>query len=330
MYFPKSEAIAEAHPTICDQIRLVDQLIYEIGDFPIRIDQMSDNLGIDPPLFDRILGLYVDAGILRQGTSNYCARCEALAQPGDLECDNCEIDFKTQPPDTISVYLPTDPVIRIEPANQKPGRNALSVRIQFVGGDRGGSQRAQLQLPKEYREINDAIVSAAHRDCFAKVDAVFAATLDDMGTLYTSKPDIIHFGGHGDDRSLGLLQDQELLVQTIPVPADQLVRILREFPQRVWLCVFNTCNSAAIAQSVVQGSAVDFAIGWTGKVPDSDAIRFAARFYHHIANGLSVGQAFGIAEACNVDLPTATRVTLTHRNGLDARQYFPLKPNRGQ
>lgn len=326
MYLPKSADIARAHASLGEQIQLVDDLIYTIGDFPIRVDQMSDTVGIQPPLFQRILRLYIAAGTLRQETRSYCARCEALVEGGDGECDNCEADFETHPPDSMEVYVPTDPVIRVEPEVGDAGETGVSVRVQFIAGDRGGAQKNQLQIPKEHRAIKDAIASATHRDCFPNIDAIFAASLDDLGNVYTARPTIIHFGGHGDDRTLLFVRDQELLADTVPVTADRLARILREFPEPVSLCVFNTCDSAAIAQALVGANVVDFAIGWKGKVPDPVAIGFAERLYRHIANGLSLGQAFGIAEACSFTGTAAIQAVLLCRNGLEPREHYPLKP----
>jgi hypothetical protein len=326
VYLPKSAAIAEAHAAIASQIHSVDELIYTIGDFPIRVDQMSDNVGIQPPLFQRILGLYATAGILMKESRSYCARCETLVDPGDKECDNCEAEFKRYPPDSIDVYVPTDPVLRVEPRVTDDGAGGASVRIQFIAGDRGGGQKNQLQIPKEHRSITSAISGATHREYFPSLEPILAASLDQLGNIYTTNPSIIHFGGHGDDRSLLFVRDQQLLADTVPVSAEQLVKILRQFPERVSLCVFNTCDSVAIAETMIAASVVDFAIGWKGKVPDSVAISFAEQFYRHLANGLSLGQAFGIAEACSPTGNIAIEAILVCAPGLNPRNYSPLNP----
>jgi hypothetical protein len=327
VFLPKSAAIAEEHRTIASHIALVDELIYAIGDFPIRVDQMCDNVGIQPIQFQRILMLYVAAGVLRKDRRRYCSQCESLIEDdGDEECDNCEATFKKQQPDVFDVFIPVDPVMRVDPEADSDGEEEIAIRIQFVAGDRGGGQRNQLQTPKEHRAIRDAIQSATYRDYFPALDAIHAASLEQLGALYTVNATVIHFGGHGDDRSLSFVLDQELLAQTVPVTADQLVAILREFPQRIRLCVFNTCNSAQIALDIVAAGAVDFAIGWRGRVPDAVAISFAEQLYRHIANGLSLGQAFALAEACSPTGNVSVSAVLAVADGLNARNYSPLKP----
>ena len=246
MYFPKSAAIAEVHSTLAPQIELVDDLIYTIGDFPIRVDQMADSVGIQPPQFERILRLYVGAGILQSERRLYCRRCESLVDEGLRECDNCEADFSVHAPDSIDAYVADDPVVRVEPDPERPEPNSVLIRIQFVAGDRGGTQKNQLQLPKELRAIREAIAAAEHRECVASDAAILAASVQDLGALYTTHPTVLHFGGHGDDRSLAFVRDQELLADVVTVTADRLVKILREFPDRVSLCVFNTCDSAQL------------------------------------------------------------------------------------
>ena len=82
MYFRKSADIVKAHQTLAKEVEQVDDLIYTIGDHPIRADQVSDNLGIDETLLLRILGLYVTADILRCEKRRYCRRLRIAYRRG--------------------------------------------------------------------------------------------------------------------------------------------------------------------------------------------------------------------------------------------------------
>ena len=326
MFLPQSDAIAEAHTSNTSEIERVDELIYTIGAFPVRADQMCDNVGMRRVLFERILSLYVSAGVLRKERRRYCSACESLIELDDDDiCDSCEALFKQKAPDVFEVFVAADPIIRAEPGAETDGSMGEVVRIQFVAGDRRGTQRNLLQIPKEHRAIRTAIESAAHRDYFQVLDAIHAASLQDLGTLYTVNATIIHFGGHGDDRSLSFVLDQELLAQTVPVSADQLAAILGAFPKPIRLCVFNTCESAEISHGLVRAGVLEFAIGWRGKIADGIAIRFTEQFYRHVGNGLSVGQAFALAEACNRTGDSSAGAVLAAADGMNAREYSPLK-----
>ena len=326
MFFRKSADIAKAHPTLANDVKQVDDLIYAIGNHPLRLDHVSDNLSIDENLLRRILGLYATGGILRCESRRYCSRCDVLIdEEGDpQECDNCEARFPQVKPEQVEVFAPVDPVIRIEFNQEEDAGEVAPVCIQFVGGDRGGGQKNQLQIPKEFGSIKSGIKEADFSDRLELADPVHAAKMEDLGKLYTAKPRLIHFAGHGDDRSLSFIQDQELLAGTVSVTAERIAKILKAFPAPVSVVVFNTCDSAAMAQHLAAASAVDIAIGWEGKVPDSVAIAFAEQFYLHIGNGLSVGPAFVLASECASPDGAAYQGAIFNRSGVDPKTYCLL------
>ena len=101
MYLPKSVAIAEAHSGSEPEITKIDELIYTIGDFPIRADQMCDNVDIALPLFRRLLELYVREGVLRRERLQYCKQCDSLWEAEGNECDVCEVESSRVPPQLI-------------------------------------------------------------------------------------------------------------------------------------------------------------------------------------------------------------------------------------
>ncbi|MBY0461216.1 MAG: CHAT domain-containing protein, partial [Gemmataceae bacterium] len=169
------------------------------------------------------------------------------------------------------------------------------VCIQFIGGDRGGATRPQLMLPREEKEIRDAVNLGAFRDRFAFSDTVHAASVEDVIACHRFNPGIVHFAGHGEERRLILVQDRDLLAQQRVLSAEQLVTLFRNYPKRVGLVFLNVCHSADLARGLASAGVVDMAIGVPGQLADDLAIFFARTFYRQLSDGLSVRQAFEMA-----------------------------------
>lgn len=168
-------------------------------------------------------------------------------------------------------------------------------RILFIAGDRGGSQHHQIQIPREFHSIDEALRASEHRGSLILVPPILAATHQKLVVAYRSRPEILHFAGHGDDRSLSFLVDQELLVSTAPIIAEKLAEILLSFPYRVKLCVLNTCRSAPVAKHLVEVHAVESAIGWPSKLADANAITFCRTFYGVLGDGLALESSVKLA-----------------------------------
>jgi hypothetical protein len=178
-----------------------------------------------------------------------------------------------------------------------------AVTILFVAGDRGGANQFQIPIPREFTAIDNALRSSEHRAAFQLANPILAATHQQLALAYRHQPAILHFAGHGDERSLSLLVDQDLLVSTAPVFAEKLAEVLLNFPRRVRLCVLNTCESAGIAEYLVSANAVDAAIGWTGKLADVSAREFCSTFYGALGDGLALKASTDLAAASSAKVP---------------------------
>ncbi|MGH7243403.1 MAG: hypothetical protein ACREJD_08315 [Phycisphaerales bacterium] len=205
-------------------------------------------------------------------------------------------------------------VVRPSEVAGKQVASAESVTVVFVAGDRGGVQFNQAQIPREVKAIQEALRACKFRDSIAFANPILAANARTVADANRDKPSIMHFAGHGDDRSLSFIADENILVSAAPASAQQLGEILREFSHRVRLCVLNTCNSSAIAEHLTQTNTVDAAIGWSGKVADSTAIAFSGALYAYLGDGLGIGQAVGLAAAT---LTRDVKPQLSFRSGID-------------
>ena len=174
-----------------------------------------------------------------------------------------------------------------------------SVRILFIIGDRGGSQVNQLQAPKEYHAIQDALHACKHRDVITLSNPILGATRERLALAYRERPTIMHFAGHGNNRSLSIIEDHEILANETRLDADQLCNMLGTMQEHIRLFVLNACASLELANRLVGAGVVSCAIGWPAKVADSAAIAFSAALYGALGDGRSIGDAVAVAKvAC--------------------------------
>ena len=186
------------------------------------------------------------------------------------------------------------------PVSESDAKN--TVTILFIAGDRGGSQRNQIQIPKEYHEIQDGLLRSEHRELISLATPILVATRDKLAHLYRHRPKIIHFAGHGDERHLSILEDHQVLANETSLTSEEFVKFLKTIEEKVVLCVLNTCNSKEFAEGLVLAGVVEYAIGWLSNVSDSTAITFSSAFYRALGDGRTVVEAFVIAEsACGPD-----------------------------
>lgn len=176
-----------------------------------------------------------------------------------------------------------------------------SVNILFVAGDRGGTQVHQLQIPNEYHAIQTALRASKHREVVALTNPILGATRARLAEAYHERPTIFHFAGHGNDRSLSIIDDHGAVANEIPLNVEELCSAFKTMPQRVRLCVLNSCNSSGVAELLVNGGVVDFAIGWPGRVNDSAAIAFSGAFYGAVGHGRTLDESFEVGKvACGI------------------------------
>lgn len=213
-------------------------------------------------------------------------------------------------PESVYPLGPASPGSPDAVANIGEGPTAVekpsAVTVLFVAGDRGGAQRNQLQIPREYHSIEAALEGSKYRDDFELARPILGATPSRLVAAYRVRPTILHLAGHGDDRSLSLISDQGLVVSTIPIIAEGLASVLTNFPERVRLCVLNTCASASVAKHLVDAHVVDAAVGWPATLVDSAAIAFSETLYRCLGDGLTLTQSVTLAaRSCgSQDTPT--------------------------
>ena len=174
-----------------------------------------------------------------------------------------------------------------------------SVAILFIAGDRGGSQQNQLQIPTEYDAIQEALRASEYRDLISLGKPILAATREKLASMYRHRPKIIHFAGHGDERSLSIIEPYPGLAHETALSAAEFGEVLGTIEEDVMLCVLNACDSEGLARELVDADVVAFAVAWANKVSDSTAITFSRALYGALGDGRTICDAFNIAKgAC--------------------------------
>jgi WD40 repeat protein len=223
--------------------------------------------------------------------------------------------------------------------------------LLFAANPQGTSP---LDLPREFREIDEEVRLSKFRDRVELILVPGARPVDLLRKLNENQPQVVHFSSHGDPDHLVLESgddeadgrdplgggtrsvDQRDLMPIRPPPADTestgqiaprlisksaLVNVLRSCNQgNLRLVVLNACNTRPQAEALTQ--VVDCVVSMNRTITDRAAIQFAASFYGALAFGLSVQRAFeqGVARLSAEGSGEADTPELLVRAAVDASQ----------
>lgn len=261
----------------------------------------------------------------REALRNFHAVLSSGATPTNFECHfevpvlNGQVRVPVIDPRNIFTAGRVDGVAASIPIERRAAKSdgRSSVKILFVAGDRGGAQVCQVQIPKEYDAIQSALRACEHRDLIALTNPILGATREKLAEAYRDRPAVIHFAGHGNDRSLSIIEDHGILANETPLDAEQLSGMLRTMQNRVRLCVLNACASEGLARRVAEARVVDCAIGWPAKVSDSAAIAFSRALYAALGDGRTIADALDVAKvACGSAEPVLVVAEGCHSDAL--------------
>jgi serine/threonine protein kinase len=194
------------------------------------------------------------------------------------------------------------------------------IKVLFLASNPTGQGR--LDLNREYEVIKEKLVKAGLAE--AGADPVFELVKEDhvtlnclVGCILKHKPDIVHFGGHGDDHGSIYVGGDDVAERDIcggtvlgraePVARDtlgELFRNLARYGRGVRCVVLNACYTDESADAIAES--VHCVVGMKRAIGDSAAIRFAAGFYQAVAAGCSVQAAVALGRI-QIDLDPRTR-----------------------
>lgn len=166
------------------------------------------------------------------------------------------------------------------------------VKVLFFAADPHSAEASRLELAKDVRQIREKVGAAKYPDAL-DFDFHLAARPDDLlAALRKTRPQIVHFSGHGEAEGLLFIGPDG--VRPHLVRGEALAQVFGHFRGEIRVVVLNACFSLPQAKAIAK--AVGCAIGTRRKISDEAAITFGAAFYRAIASGESVQSAFDEAK----------------------------------
>jgi uncharacterized delta-60 repeat protein len=224
--------------------------------------------------------------------------------------------------------------------------------LLFAANPRG---TAPLDLPREFREIDEEVQRGAFRSAVELILVPGTRPVDLLRKLNENQPQVVHFSSHGSPDEIMLesgeddaeasgrhgpimrsAEERDVkkirpdMVETEGLDHGQgqgvsksaLVNVLRSCNEgNLRLVVLNACNTRPQAEALTE--VVDCVVSMNRTITDRAAIMFAASFYGALAHGRSVLNAFdqGVARLCAEGIAEADTPELLVRAGVDAAQF---------
>ena len=162
----------------------------------------------------------------------------------------------------------------------------MKLKILFMSAN----PSKDLNLDEEIRNVRMAIQSYAKHD----VEMIHqpAVRLEDMINLLNSEqPHILHFAGHGYDKSgeLYMVDDDTKGDKIIPYEAlFMLFDTVKE--DNLKLVFLNSCYSKVQADAILES--IDYVIGMNDEIEDDSAKTLSTQFYSSFVAGVSLVNSF--------------------------------------
>jgi WD40 repeat protein len=226
--------------------------------------------------------------------------------------------------------------------------------LLFAASPRGA---APLDLPREFREIDEEVRMSPHRAAVELILVPGTRPVDLLRKLNENRPQVVHFSSHGEPGELilesgeeeagqggALLRsaDERNMERLRPEPAasgetgsgqphrvsrSALVDVLRSTDEgNLRLVVLNACHTRTQAEALTE--VVDCVVSMNRAVSDRAAIKFAASFYGALAFGRSVRTALeqGLARLSAEGIGETDTPELLVRAGVDASRVVLVRP----
>ncbi len=150
-----------------------------------------------------------------------------------------------------------------------------------------------LRLQEEEREIKEKLRSQG----YGKVPIYSSGATrprDIQQAMLDSKPQIVHFSGHGIEEEGLVFEDMDGQIKLIS--SEAIADLAKIFAERGLECmVLNACYSKFQAEAIVQH--IPYVIGMSQAIGDRAAIEFSSGFYGAVGSGESIEFAYRLG--CN-------------------------------
>jgi hypothetical protein len=207
------------------------------------------------------------------------------------------------------------------------------ITILFLSANPDGTDK--LDLIKECNIINQKIRASAGRELFKLEQRHDISIKSLIEEILNYNPQIIHFSGHGSDKS-ALIFKNENTGQIEEVPPIALSNIFKVLSNKIDLVFLNACYSEKQARAIAEH--VNCVIGMSDAIYDTTAIEFASIFYLSLGFKRSIKEAFdlALAQLGLLSLPGPAVPQLIVKHDIDPSKLFISKkfipengPNNG-
>lgn len=159
--------------------------------------------------------------------------------------------------------------------------------ILFLAAD--PTDEARLRLGEEYREIQEKLKLAKLRDRFKlELPQLTVRALDISQALLDTRPQIVHFSGHGKPDGALCIEDQVGKAQLVQPNA--LAALFEQFSHQVNCVILNACYSEPQSKAIAEH--INYVIGMNQAIGDKAAIAFSNGFYQALGAGRTIEEAY--------------------------------------
>jgi hypothetical protein len=157
------------------------------------------------------------------------------------------------------------------------------------------TDQVELQLDKEFHLLSDALKETRFHDRF-EINYRPSCRIDDISrAILTFRPNILHFSGHGEKNTGGLVFEDKTGGKAEVVKQFHLASLLAGSQDYLKLVILNSCYSDIEAQYMADK--IGNVIAMENKISDTDALNFAKQFYTTLGFCGSIDKSFNQAKA---------------------------------
>lgn len=197
------------------------------------------------------------------------------------------------------------------------------IKTLFLASNPAGT--TALSLDEEIRAITQKIRASDYRDLIELASAWAVRPDDLIQVLNESRPQIVHFSGHGNEKGEIILTDNNRIPK--PVTTTALRALFSVLKDNIRIVVLNACFSEIQAKIIIEN--IDCVVGMNSSIGNNAAIAFAASFYRALGFGKSVKESFeqGKLSLLMEGIPEENTPQLLCKDGVDAASLFILSDN---
>lgn len=259
----------------------------------LKGDIYCSRCGVKPGSKSGCVGVFSTHNFVPSTGSEYCDRCGVY--PGQrTTClslfDSHNFIQSTLIPKPLAKtpnVTPQGNRSDIEETPQYINTEMKKISIAFISAD--PSDEIRLRLGSEFREINEKLKMSSSRENFLLAQPVFSARPQDLTqALLESRPNIVHFSGHGSKS--GELCFENADGESHPISTNSLAALFKQFSKNVDCVVLNACYSETQAQAIAEH--IKYVVGMNDSIGDEAAIKFSIGFYQALGANTSIPEAF--------------------------------------